>query len=207
MFTKTGISDSPVFMTTIKVQIEGTTPLLMNRYNDAAALASPGHRTALQGAKGTPREQATPKAYVNKTGYLIVPGVNMFRCIIDAGKYLKSGKSKLTTQKSSLIPSFLSLEELECPLTDGSRNLKEFEVDSRSVVNPSTGGRIMAHRPRLDKWVLPFTLTLDEKEADPSLVRDLVDNAGGKVGLGDFRPDRKGPFGKFKIIHWTVSKP
>ena len=41
---------------------------------------------------------------------------------------------------------------------------------------------------------------------DPALVRDLVDNAGGKVGLGDFRPDRKGPFGKFKIIHWTATK-
>ncbi len=34
------------------------------------------------------------------------------------------------------------------------------------------------------------------------LFREIVDAAGKKIGLGDFRPDRKGPFGKFVVIHW-----
>lgn len=130
----------------------------------------------------------------------------MFRAVIDAGKYLKSGKSKVTTQKSSLVPSFLALEELECPITVGEQRTTDFEVDSRSVVIPATGGRIMCHRPRLDDWTLSFALTLKEQEADLSLVRMLVDYAGAKIGLGDFRPDRKGPFGKFKVTRWEVEK-
>jgi hypothetical protein len=194
-------------MTTIKVEIQGTTPLLMNRFTEAAERqVEGGHRSALRGDKGIPREQAETKAYKNKDGYMFIPGPNMFRCIIDAGKYLKSGKSKVTTQKSSLVPSFLALDELECPLTSGGKRVKDFEVDSRSVVNPNTNGRIMAHRPRFDTWNLAFTLTLDESEAAIDLVRTLVDHAGSKIGLGDFRPDRKGPFGKFKVIHWTPIK-
>lgn len=195
-------------MTIISVQIHGVTPLLMNRFTEAAERAVSGsHKSAMtSGNKGTPREQAEPKRYCDKDGFLFIPGPNAFRCIIDAGKFLKSGKSKITTQKSSLVPSFLAIEELECPLTVDGKRTKDFEVDSRSVVIPSTGGRIMAHRPRLDVWTLGFTLGLDEKEADLSITRTLVDYAGSKIGLGDFRPDRKGPFGKFKVVLWEVKK-
>jgi len=194
-------------MTTIKVEIHGTTPLLMNRFTEAAeASVNGGHKTSLRGDRGTPRDQAEPKRYCDKDGFLFIPTPNMFRAIIDAGKYLKSGKSKVTTQKSSLVPSFLAIEGLECPLTVDGKRTKDWEVDSRSVVIPATGGRIMAHRPRLDDWTLSFELTLDENEAELALVRTLVDYAGSKIGLGDFRPDRKGPFGKFKVVHWEASK-
>jgi hypothetical protein len=39
------------------------------------------------------------------------------------------------------------------------------------------------------------------------LFRDLVDAAGKRVGLGDFRPDKKGPFGKFVVVSWVVDDP
>jgi hypothetical protein len=38
------------------------------------------------------------------------------------------------------------------------------------------------------------------------LFRDIVDSAGRRIGLGDFRPDRKGPFGKFVVVSWKESK-
>jgi hypothetical protein len=81
-----------------------------------------------------------------------------------------------------------------------------WEVDSRSVVIPSTGGRIMAHRPRFDKWKLAFTVEYDSGMFSPSLVRMLLDDAGRRVGLGDFRPARKGPYGKFVIVKWLEEK-
>lgn len=38
----------------------------------------------------------------------------------------------------------------------------------------------------------------------PILVRSIVDDAGKKIGLGDFRPARKGPFGRFVVKEWVV---
>lgn len=88
-----------------------------------------------------------------------------------------------------------------CPL-----DTKQWEVDSRSIVNPSTRGRSMCHRPRIDKWSLSFTLDIDTTVFDPKIIRLVVDDAGRKIGLGDYRPARKGPFGKFVVTNWSEIK-
>lgn len=189
-------------MSTINVKIQGTTPLLMNRFTEEAEMkVSSGVSTVAIGKKGTPREQAEKKAYMDEKGMLYIPGPNIFSCLIQAGKFHKNGKSKVTTTKSSLVPAGMAVREIVCSL-----GTKEWEVDSRSVVIPSTGGRIMAHRPRLDEWTVEFSLDVDDAMFSPEFVRQLVDDAGSKVGLGDFRPDRKGPFGKFVVVGWKIER-
>lgn len=186
----------------IRITIEGASPLLMNRFTEKAEIAvSGGTRPTFEssGERGTPREQAGTKAYRDNAGMLFVPGPNLFSALIAAGTFHKAGKSKITTMKTSLVPAGITVEDLVCPLgTD------QWEVDSRSVVNPSTGGRIMCHRPRVDKWQLSFTLDVDTSMFSPALVRSLVDDAGKKIGLGDYRPQRKGPFGRFVVKEWAV---
>jgi hypothetical protein len=182
--------------------ISGNNSILMNRFHEENEIkVSSGVSTVAIGDRGTPREQAEKKAYRDKKGKLYIPGPNIFSCLIEAGKFHKVGKSKVTTQKSSLIPAGIIVEDLMCSL-----GTKDFEVDSRSVVIPATGGRIMCHRPRVDNWGLTFTLDVDETMFDPKFVRILVDDAGKKVGLGDWRPQRKGPFGRFKVTKWLESK-
>lgn len=184
----------------IQVTIEGVTPLLLNRFTaEAEVQVSGGTSVTFRGDKGTPREQAEPKLYKDDKGMLYMPGPNIFSALIAAGAFHKAGKSKLTTMKSSLIPAGIAVEELVCPL-----NTNKWEVDSRSVVIPSTGGRIMCHRPRVDRWSLTFTLDVDSGMFSPNLVRAIVDDAGKKCGLGDFRPSRKGPFGRFVVKRWKV---
>lgn len=184
----------------IIVTIEGVTPLLMNRFTEANEVqVSGGTSVTFKGARGTSREQAAPKAYADEKGILFIPGPNIFAAIVAAGTFHKAGKSKLTTMKSSLIPAGLIVQELVCSL-----GTKDWEVDSRSVVIPSTGGRVMCHRPRIDKWSLTFTLDVDGSMFDPTLVRAVVDDAGKKIGLGDYRPARKGPFGRFVVKQWKV---
>jgi hypothetical protein len=71
----------------IEVTIEGTTPLLCNRFTDAAAMAaSSGTRMAAVGEKGTPREQAEKRLYIGHDGKPIIPQPNLFRCLIDGGR-------------------------------------------------------------------------------------------------------------------------
>jgi hypothetical protein len=184
----------------IQVTIAGVSPLLMNRFHERAevALAS-GTTSVFSGDRGTPREQAQLKLYADTDGMLYVPGPNIFSAIVAAGSFHKMGRSKLTTLKSSLIPAGIAVEEIVCPLgTD------QWEVDSRSVVIPSTGGRVMCYRPRLDVWALTFTLDVDTAMFTPNLVRALVDDVGKKIGLGDYRPSRKGPFGRFVVKRWDV---
>lgn len=187
-------------MRTIHVTIEGTTPLLCNRFTDAAQLAATsGNKLAAVGDKGSPLEQARSKLYLGLDGQPMIPQPNLFRCLIDAGKFFKHGKSKVTTQKCSLVPAWVEIEGVELPI----EHREPWTVDTRAVRIPSTGGRILCHRPCFHDWRISFTLRIDTDLMAPRLVRELVDAAGKRVGLGDFRPDCKGPFGKFVVTVWN----
>jgi hypothetical protein len=83
----------------------------------------------------------------------------------------------------------------------------EFTVDSRPVVVPATKGRVMRHRPRLDAWALSFALEWDETLITPTQMRRIVDDMGARVGLLDFRPEKKGPFGRSVVTSWQNGTP
>lgn len=187
-------------MKNIRITIEGQTPLLMNKFHDAAQIAATnGTRMSIVGSKGTPHEQASLKLYTRPDGTLVIPQPNIFRAIIDAGTFFKAGKSKVTTQSSSMIPACVDIPGLDFAV----EHQQPWAVDSRPVVIPSTKGRILCYRPRFDDWRLSFDVEIDDQMISPQLFREIVDAAGKRIGLGDFRPARKGPFGKFVVTSWT----
>lgn len=181
----------------IDVTIEGTTPLLMNRFTEENESKSPSGASASPTAE-TPREQAEKKAYRSKdTGELEFPCQNIMACLIEAGRYFKQEGKPLTTSESSSIPAGLHIEGLTIPF-----GITTFEIDSRTVVAAGTGERVMCHRPRLDEWRLSFRIVVDDTLFQHKLVREIIDHAGKTVGLGDYRPQRKGSFGKFAVKSW-----
>jgi hypothetical protein len=185
----------------LTITISGSTPLLMNAFTDAAQIAATsGSRSSLTGDRGSPEEQAASKLYRSTEGVIVIPQPNLLRCLIDAGKFFKAGKSKVTTLKSTIITSCLDLPAVEYELAYQGN----WHVDTRPVRIPATGGRILAHRPCFHGWSLTFEAELDTSVMGVGLFREIVDKAGSAIGLGDFRPDCKGPFGKFKVSQWAV---
>jgi hypothetical protein len=178
----------------IDVTIEGTTPLICNRFTDAAAQsASSGNRMVAIGDKGTPKEQASQKVYTGHDGKPCIPQPNLFRCVIDAGVFFK-----VSTQKSSMIPACVEILGIELPI----ETREGWTVDTRAVRIPSTGGRILCHRPIFNDWRLTFTLNIDTDMMTTKMVREILDAAGKRIGLGDFRPSCKGPYGRFVVVAW-----
>lgn len=201
----TAITARPIFskendMKTIEITISGVTPLLMNRFTDEAAdKATSGNTVSTVGERGSPFEQAEACRYLDEEGVIGIPGPNMFRSFIDAGKYFKAGRSKVTTQKSSLIPACLSIDPIFIPLEFRD----PWTVDTRPVRIPSTGGRILRHRALFDDWSLSFEMELDTELISEKMLRDIVDAGGKRIGLGDYRPDCKGMFGKYVVTKWV----
>jgi hypothetical protein len=173
------------------IEITGVSPLLMHRF-DEKNLSSPTKNKNL-----TPEQIADKFAYKTEEGELYVPMECMYSCLINGGKFSKLGKNKITTMRSSMVPAGINMVNKICLL-----GTKEFSVDSRAAVNPSTGGRVMVHRPRLEEWKLSFTLDVDTNLFPESAVRTVVDDAGIRIGLLSFRPERKGYFGKFIVTKW-----
>ena len=171
-----------------KVTITGTSPLLMHAF----PMTPPPKPIE----KMEPREQAEYAAYRDTEGYLYLPGVAVQRAIVQGASYVK-GKGRGSLQKP--IAACVIINEMQIPL-----GLKDYVIDSRPVVVPATKGRIIRHRPRLDKWAASFSLTFDDSLVTANQLREAVDNTGSRVGLLDFRPEKKGPFGRFIVTEWGV---
>jgi hypothetical protein len=171
----------------IKVEVQGESALLMHRYpmEEIKALE-----------KKAVEQQAEIAAYRDgDSGNLYIPGVAVQRALVQGATYSK-GKGRASLQKVAAACLIVGEERLDLGVT-------AYAVDSRPVVIPSTGGRILRHRPRLDKWRVQFTLEYDPDLLKESEVREIVDNTGQRVGLLDFRPACKGPFGRFKVVGWV----
>lgn len=187
----------------IEIEITGKTPLLCHRFTDEAQMAATaGARPAIANNRKTPREEAETGLYKDEDGRIGIPAPNILRCLVDAGKFIKIGRGKMTTQKTSLIPAAVELEGVFILLS----SKQGWKVDTRPVRIPTTGGRILRHRACFDDWRLAFMVKLDESIITQSVFRDVVDIAGSHIGLGDFRPDCKGPFGRFVVGVWLVEE-
>lgn len=169
----------------VTVELTGTSALLMHAFPMEPIEAI---------EKKTPAEQAELSAYRDPDGHLYVPGINVQRALVAAAAYSK-GKGRASLQKPVAACVQVSPERLQLP-TD------KYEIDSRPVVVPATKGRIMRHRPRLNDWVISFTLEYDDTLLTEPQIRRVVDDMGSRVGLLDFRPERKGPFGRSMVTRW-----
>jgi hypothetical protein len=171
------------------VTIKGTSGLLMHRFPLEPVEAI---------EKKTPAEQAEIAAYRHPTSNeLYIPGGCLQRALV-AGATFSKGKGRATLQKTAaaclaVTPEYLLL------------GTKKYEIDSRSVVISATRGRIIRHRPRLDEWQVDFDLNWDDTLLTEKQVREVVDNTGSRVGLLDFRPACKGPYGRFVVTKWESS--
>jgi hypothetical protein len=183
----------------IAITVRGITPLLCNRFTDEAArAATSGTRGSNHGDRGTEHEIAESKLYFDDQRQVCIPQPNLLRCIVDGGSWHKIGRKQVTTKESSLIYSCLDIMGTTIPI----QHEQPWSVDVRPVVIPATKGRILCYRPRFDDWQLSFEAVLLTDIIGVKLARDIVDDAGTKIGLGDFRPSKKGPFGRFNVVHW-----
>jgi hypothetical protein len=170
----------------INVEIKGISALLMHRFPLEPVPAI---------EKKSKEEQAEIAAYRDdETKGLYIPGVAIQRCLIAAAAYSK-GKGRASLQKPVAACVFVSPDH--CGLGTDT-----YKIDAQAVVVPATKGRIVRYRPRLDQWGVSFSLDYDPDMLTEAQLRTVVDDAGAKVGLLDFRPERKGSYGRFMVTAW-----
>lgn len=190
-------------MKTVEVEITGKSPILLHRFSEEAEReVQENTRRSTRSSKDeeTPREKAEKAAYRLKDGRLYFPGVGIQRSFIEAARYFKE-KGARGSLKFIAAAAFLVRDEA-IPFRNGKAEVKDFEVDCRPVVIPSTKGRVMRFRPRLDEWALRFTVDIDDEIISTKIANEILVTAGNRIGIGDYRPEKRGPFGRFNVTEW-----
>lgn len=204
---KNGHAKAPAEGTLIRrvVTLVGKTPLLVNRISEETLLNIRNKTKRPKNAPVlSPREEADSKVYLTADGKPYLPAQNLLAALIEAGKNVRlDGKRQMSTAKSTCLPAFLSLEDpIFCLVDPTTGKPAVWEVDLRGGKNPNGGEAVCLVRPRFDRWSIKVVATIDVSEIGESVIRGLFDISGARVGVGDFRPQRKGIYGQFLVKCW-----
>lgn len=185
------------------VEIRGKQPLLMKSsrsVDPADPLVKKVKSITGKKTKKTDDDIATMDRYEFELGLYqneqgpYIPDVNIIGTIRDGARVNRRGRE---------ISAGIDVLESEIPLQyDGPRDVEKLYdarfVDRRMIKNKGSGGSVMRTRPRFNAWGLSFTLAIEDEVISPANVKESLELAGSRVGLGDFRPR----FGRFEVTTW-----
>ncbi len=177
---------------TIEIELKGLTPLLMNNI-EGADLES---KSRLKSKKYDKKEEAKKSAYLMKTkgkDELYVPSRCVYAMIINAGSFLTIGRKSAST----IIGGAFRIEPEKIGLGTG-----KYEMDVRSVVIQRS--RVLKARAMLQNWTLSFRIVYNKDYINPDTLKEIITQGGIKVGLLDYRPQKKGQYGTFEISKFVV---
>lgn len=183
-------------MKTINVEIEGTSPLLMNRYNVEAELSRQKGRRITK--TYDPEEEAEKAAYwgTGKKKELVIPAQILYASMLNGASFHKINRRSAKT----MLAGSIRIEPMEISL-----GTAKYEIDTRPVVIQRA--RVLKSRAIIKKWKAKFKIVFNEKQiADIAPIKDVLIEAGMRIGLMDFRPQKGGQFGCFKITKFEAEK-
>jgi hypothetical protein len=184
-------SETAMPMKRIKVIIDGRTPLLT--HNPEAM--GQGSKTKRGSRIPEPEDEAEAGCYRMEDGALAIKGEAPRGAILGAASAWKM--KNRATMKSAL--SHITIVEELIPLLDLAGNpLKSYEIDRRRAIVVKQG--IIRSRPKFNEWSCTFTIEFDPAiVVEPRTIVEILADAGGRIGVGDFRPARNGWFGRFAV--------
>lgn len=179
-------------MKKIRVRLEGKgLGLLQHRFATKTQEEAKGPRK-----KNQAQITDNVESYLYKDGELICqPGDHIHKMLQKCGaKFQIPGQKKLT-YKNTIGACAIRIEPDLIP-----HDIQSWELDERAVI--VNRGRIIRQRPYFPKWALSFILHYDEEEIGKTTVKDILEYAGDRNGIGDYRPEKGGPFGKFIVTEF-----
>lgn len=184
-------------MTFVTYRITGVTPLLqhnpqgMQRQQETDAR---GNKFILTGP-----EEAEVNAYRAEDGSIYHPSSAFRSALLAAAKghVLQVPGQRRAPGAAGVLSGILLTVEEKTPLLDPNtgERITTFRVDTQRVVIQRSA--VLRSRPRYEPWGALLAFEIEDGIIPFDVVDDFMSRAGRMIGVGDFRPERKGPFGKF----------
>jgi len=178
----------------IDVEIKGLTPLLMNRLNPESLKS----KTRMRMESYSTEDDAEKSAYIAEIDgkpQLYIPQEALYSMIINTAKQYRVRRMSL----ASLLAGTMRVEPEKVPLgTD------KYEVDERAVVIQKQ--RVLKGRAKLREWSAKFQLVYDSRRLPDGIegtLKEILEDAGTRMGLLDYRPQHKGWFGTFAVVSFV----
>ncbi len=176
----------------VAVTIEGSAAMLFHRWNCDAVEAK---AKAAKGSAAKKSDDIESYVYRNEAGEICLPREYLRQAIIHAAKFRQDPRSPRKSAMDLFKAAVVPLSEL------ASLGVTEWDYEDRRRVTVQRNG-ITRIRPAMKAgWRCTVELMCNIPEyVDPLLLRQVIDDAGRLIGVGDFRPT----FGRFTVANWQI---
>lgn len=189
-------------MQTVNITLEGISPYSQSRYVDKDEHPKLGKETPDSYEKRT--WQA--RVHVDKDGIPFMPAMSLKKALDSASKYLGKIPGERNATFTKRFKSGLLITENIPLFVDGGKRratLDDFEGEWLFLDAGGKAGqgstRVKRRMPRLVEWVVTATVYLIDEVIDADVLERALTDAGRFVGLGRFRPENGGFYGRFRV--------
>jgi hypothetical protein len=179
-----------------RIPIVGTSPLIVHRFGEKAKKQM---LDATQGRK-TPKEPKNPQAEYEEAFYKFADGgygmpASAFRqATIGAARFYGKNQVTMTGLKQFLfVRGEVGLDGQGLVRINGEPSMRE------DPVRVGRGGADLRYRPEFRQWTATLDVLFVSSALTRSSVVSLVEAGGLGVGVGEWRPEKSGDFGCYKI--------
>lgn len=183
--------------------VVGQSPLLTHNPASMQASSAQGKTKRTVSEIPTPEVEAERGLYLDDEGRKCMPGIAFRNAFIKAASSFRGPWQKKRETLKAIVSHCTVREEL-VPLLDAKgKPMEKYKVDMRRAMVQRNG--VTRCRPRFDAWRATFTLLWDDAilVADEDTLRgifsDVFNDAGKRIGVGDYRPANGGWFGRFQV--------
>ena len=192
---KVDVIDTPATMKPeiVTFTVVGISPLLQN--NPAEFIGAPTDKKLAAGKKQyNDEDEARLRLYIDEDGNYGHPCEAFTKAMVKAVAGKKFGKMFAT---SAVKGSVFITEPFAILLDEAGKLLTKYSIDRRPVVVGKA--RVLRCRPTFKNWRVRLALEVDTAILSPDDVREALSLAGRIVGIGDYRPEKGGGFGRFRM--------
>ena len=189
-----------------EIHIQGTTGIIM--HNGAAGLdtRSPANleKAEIARKKGSNRTETDDarlrelecqtSLWLDTDGTPTIPEGALRSMIETAARKLKQGPQ---VREGLIVERILEFDyDREKYGTDAATFGKKAQFTVGVVVQRN---RILRTRAKFDDWACRFVIEVDDELCDLEQLQTWLDIGGRRIGLGDWRPEKSGSYGRFSV--------
>lgn len=182
----------PLNIKSIQVNVVGITPLIQHQWSEKAKREMrekhAGRKTKDRAARDGEQE-ASEATYRTESGEYGIP-LTAIKSAMIAAAHKDIGIEKTLVKKSVFIRSDSGLV---LPMQCADPVVRE------DYVRIGQGSTDLRYRPQFDEWSLNLHIDYDADLLTVDDVVNLLNRAGFGVGIGEWRPEKGGEFGRFRV--------
>lgn len=183
----------PILPKKLSFYIKGTSPLIQHAWSEkglAMMRMTAAERKKQPKNARDPESEAAACLYKTDGGEIGIP-LTAFKASLIGAAHKDFGLEKTLLRKALFIPS------------DDSGRVVPIEADDyvvrEDIVRVGANQTDIRYRPQFNNWRCKIVAEIDTELLQPGDIANLVNRAGFSVGIGEWRPEKGGEFGRFEL--------